>query len=109
MSDEKQETLDELEALVVTGSWGELYPYFQKGKLLICQPDTNMVEIGAMLVLDNDEKLRKLAEIGAITPPTNESIMDWSEISEQNIFNFLEIPPYCLAQLNKEGKKRGPL
>ena len=110
MSDEKQETIEELEALVIDGCWNELNKYFQAGKLLICATDTNMVEIGAMLVLDKEEKIRKLAEVGAINPPTNENIVEWKNIPEERIFHFLEIPPYCLAQLDEKGrKKRGPI
>jgi len=108
--DLKQETIEELEALVIDGSWNELVKYFQNGKLLICAPDTNMVEIGAMLVLDKDEKIKKLAEVGAINPPRNESIMEWKSIPDERIFHFLEIPPYCLAQVDERGrKKRGPI
>lgn len=107
MTDKKQETIEELEALVVEGSWRELIPYFQAGKLLVCQEETNMVEIGAMLVLDQDEKINKLSEIGAINPPKNESILEWNDSPDERIFKFLEIPPYCLAQTTGKGKKRG--
>lgn len=110
MSDEKQETIEELEALVIDGSWTELQSYFQSGRLLMCAPDTNMLEIGAMLVLDKDDKIKKLAEIGAINPPTNENIMEWKSTPDERIFHFLEIPPYCLAQVDEKGKKkRGPI
>lgn len=107
--DKKQEVIEELEALVIEGSWRELLPYFNSGKLLICQEETNMVEIGSMMVLDNDDKLSKLAEIGAIAPPLNESIIEWNDNPEEKIFKFIEIIPYCLAQVTSKGKKRGPL
>lgn len=107
---EKKETIEELEALVIDGCWTELLPYFQSGRLLICAPDTNMLEIGAMLVLDKEEKVKKLAEIGAINPPNNESITEWNSMPDERIFHFLEIPPYCLAQVDEKGKKkRGPI
>lgn len=109
MSDKKQEVIEELEALVVEGSWGELLPYFNSGKLLICQEETNMVEIGAMMVLDYNDKISKLAEIGAISPPLNESIIEWNDNPEEKIFKFIEIIPYCLAQVIPKGKKHGPL
>lgn len=109
MTQDKEETIEELEALVVEGSWRELIPYFESGKLLICQEETNMVEIGAMLVLDQEDKISKLAEIGAINPPLNEFILQWNDIPDESIFKFLEIPPYCLAQLTSTGKKRGPM
>jgi hypothetical protein len=109
MSDKKKEVIEELEALVIEGSWQELLPYFNSGKLLICQEEINMVEIGAMMVLDKNEKISKLAEIGAISPPLNESIIEWSDRPEEKIFKFIEIIPYCLAQVTIKGKKRGPL
>lgn len=108
--DKKQEAIEELEALVIDGCWAELYKYFQTGRLLICAENTNMVEIGSMLVLDKEDKVKKLAEIGAINPPTNEQIAEWNGDPEERIFHFLEIPPYCLAQVNSaKGKKRGPI
>lgn len=111
MSEEKkQEIIEELKALVINGSWSELINYFQSGNLLICAPGTNMIEIGAMLVLDKDEEIKKLAEAGAINPPRNENVSEWKSIPDERIFDFLEIPPYCLAQVDDKGKKkRGPL
>ncbi|MFT6068503.1 MAG: hypothetical protein ACJAT2_002284 [Bacteriovoracaceae bacterium] len=109
MEGKKQEVIEELEALVVEGSWTELLPYFKSGKLLICQEETNMVEIGAMMVLDNNDKISKLAEIGAISPPLNESIIEWNDNPDEKIFKFVEVIPYCLAQVTSKGKSRGPL
>lgn len=109
MTDKKQEVIKELEMLVKDGSWRELIPYFKSGKLLICQEGANMVEIGAMLVLDEENKISGLTETGVINPPKNESILEWNDSPDERIFKFLEVLPYCLAQSTGKGKTRGPI
>lgn len=109
MNDKKQSIIDELNALVIEGPWRELIPFFNKGKLLICQDKARMIEIGAMLVLDQDEGVGQLAEVATLMPPSNENIEEWNDQIDQKLFEFLEIPPYCLAYISVKGKKREPV
>ena len=96
MSEElKEKLITEIEL----ADWNMLNPHHEKSVVFIISEELDLADVGAVMALNDADKVKKWLDEGAIYRPKESQVTEFSKSEFEKICHFLIIQPFVLIKL----------
>lgn len=96
----KEELLGKLHAETALIGWRDLQRFFAQGKVLLLDPDDDLVQIATLFADDDADTLKPLLESGRLTAPDNARARQW--YTDNAELWCVVVAPFVLVQESLE-------
>lgn len=93
-----EELREKLKSEILSASWSDLEPHFNRGALFLVAGELDLVDVGIKAATDDALAIGKWIEANQIVRPNALDIAKWSQNPNQS-FKFLIVAPYVLTQI----------